>query len=180
MADDTSSNSPAWRQSFDRFNTWRTELTEEAMALPQTMADLRLIIQDLRQVSNRLEKATEGLEMLLRRAESSGIAPMARQLDAAASEIEQQLRNLGAPGADQVVGRAVEDIQSAVKAFSPIFRECSALAVRSPTLTHTFWIKVAVKRLQLEGLRPRRPRETGGGSRFYESLQGSPIPIRRD
>lgn len=108
-----------WRDKLDRFSTWRAELTEEAMLLPKTLGDLRTIIQDLRKVSSRLEQATQGIETLLQRAESSGIAPLARQIDAAASEVENQMRAMQdqMPGS-QLMKQAVTDLQKTVDAFT--------------------------------------------------------------
>jgi len=110
---------PTWREKFEQLNAWRTDLTKEAAVLPQTLAELRESIADLRQVSRRLERATEGFELLLNQAESSGIAPLARQLDAAATEMQQQLRELQAqlPGGD-VVGQAMDDLQRTFSTFT--------------------------------------------------------------
>lgn len=111
--------SPGLRDRFDRMNQWRLDLTEEARVLPQTMADLRQVITDLKRVSERLERATQGIEMLLDRAESSGLAPMARQLNATAAEMEAQLRDLQAqvPGGN-LVGQAVDELQKTFEAFT--------------------------------------------------------------
>ena len=111
--------SPSWRGRLDQFSTWRAELTEEAALLPMTLADLRATIEDLRTVSSRLERATEGIEMLLDRAESSGIAPLARQLDAAATDFETQMRSVREqmPGGD-LMNQAVEDLQRTFDAFT--------------------------------------------------------------
>ena len=110
-----------WRDKVDRFSTWRTELSAEAAVLPQTLADLRTTIQDLRKVSARLEQATKGVETALKLAETSGIAPMARQFDAAANEMEAQLRaiNEQVPGG-HVMGKAVADLQKTFEAFSSL------------------------------------------------------------
>ncbi len=120
MADDaTSENGPAWRDKIDRLNTWRVDLTEEAMLLPKTLADLRQTITDLRQVSSRLEGVTEGIEILLRGAESTGIAPLARQLDAAATEMGSQIRDIQSqlPGGE-VANKAVNELQKAFDSFT--------------------------------------------------------------
>lgn len=94
-------------------------MTEEAARLPQTLAELREAIADLRKIAARLDGATEGLEMLLRRAESSGVAPLARQLDAAATEVEAQLREIREqmPGG-QLVNQAVDELQRTIETFS--------------------------------------------------------------
>lgn len=110
-----------WRDKLDRFSTWRAELTEEAVMLPQTLADLRATIDDLRKVSSRLERATEGIEVLLQRAESSGVAPLARQLDAAATEMEGQMRAMRdqMPGG-QIMNQAVDELQRTMDAFTSL------------------------------------------------------------
>jgi UDP-N-acetylenolpyruvoylglucosamine reductase len=110
-----------WRDKLDRFSTWRTELTAEAIVLPQTLAELRETIGDLRRVSARLEGATEGIEVLLRRAESSGLAPLARQLDAAATEVENQLQSMQSqfPGGP-LVTQAVDDLHRTFEAFTSL------------------------------------------------------------
>lgn len=112
---------PGWRDRYDRLQTWRAELTEEAAALPATLADLREAITDLRRIAARLEGATEGLEIVLRRAESSGIAPLARQLDAAATDVEDQLRSLREqmPGG-KLVNQAVDELQRTMDAFTSL------------------------------------------------------------
>jgi len=112
---------PGWRDKLDRFSTWRAELTDEAILLPQTLADLRATINDLRTVSARLEGATEGIEMLLRRAESSGIAPLARQLDAAATEVETQLQSIQSqlPGG-ALINQAVDELHKTFEAFTSL------------------------------------------------------------
>jgi len=121
MATDADPNEggPGWRDKIDRLNTWRGDLTEEAMLLPKTLSDLRQTIADLRQVSARLEGVTEGIEILLRGAESSGIAPLARQLDAAATEMGSQIRDIQSqlPGG-AVVNQAVDELQKAFDSFS--------------------------------------------------------------
>lgn len=103
------------RRKLDRFWAWRAQLTDEAIRLPQTLAELRATIEDLRKVSARLEVATHGIETALHVAEASGIAPLARQLDAAASEMEVQMKALHEhlPGG-QLVNQAVADLQSTV------------------------------------------------------------------
>lgn len=110
---------PGWRDKLDKFSTWRAELTEEAVLLPQTLAELRSTIDDLRKVSSRLERATEGIEVLLDRAESSGVAPLARQLDAAATDFETQMRSMREqmPGGD-LMNKAVDDLQRTFDAFT--------------------------------------------------------------
>ncbi len=115
-----------WRDKFDRFSTWRTELSAEAALLPQTLADLRNTIQDLRKVSARLELATKGIETALKLAESSGIAPMARQLDTAADEIEGQLRAMHQQlPSDHLMGKAVADLQKTFDAFTSLLPRSS-------------------------------------------------------
>lgn len=110
-----------WRARVDKWSTWRAEMTEEAARLPQTLAELREAIADLRRIAARLDGATEGLEMLLRRAESSGVAPLARQLDAAATEVEAQLREFREqmPGG-QLVNQAVDELQRTIESFSSL------------------------------------------------------------
>lgn len=121
MATTGGDDTAGWRDKFDRFSTWRSELTEEAMMLPTTLSDMRTIIADLRKVGSRLEKATQAIETLLERAESSGIAPLARQIDAAASEMETQMRAMQEqmPG-NQIVKQAVSDLQKTVEAFTSL------------------------------------------------------------
>lgn len=110
---------PAWRNKLDKFSTWREELTAEAAVLPQTLADLRVTIEDLRKVSSRLERATEGIEVLLDRAESSGLAPLARQLDAATTDVESQLRSVREQmPAGGLINQAVDDLQQTFEAFT--------------------------------------------------------------
>jgi hypothetical protein len=110
-----------WRNKLDRFSTWRAELSEEAVLLPQTLAELRSTISDLRKVSARLELATQGLETALKLAETSGIAPVARQLDSAANEMESQMRALRdqMPASD-LMGKAVADLEKTVDAFTSL------------------------------------------------------------
>ena len=110
-----------WRDRLDRFSVWRAELSVEAALLPKTLADLRTTIQDLRKVSARLERATQGLETALKLAETSGVAPMARQLDAVANEMEAQVRVIReqVPGGD-LVGKAVADLQKTFDAFTSL------------------------------------------------------------
>ncbi len=110
-----------WRERVDRFSTWRADLSREAALLPQTLADLRQTISDLKRVSTRLERATEGIEILLNRAESSGLAPLARQLDAAVSEMESQLRAVQSqmPGGG-LVNQAMDDLAKTVEAFTSL------------------------------------------------------------
>lgn len=119
MTNDEEQPNPNWRMKIDQLNTWRTELTKEAVLLPQTLAELRATIADLRQVSKRLERATEGIELLLDQAESTGVAPMARQLNAAATEMQQQLRDLQSqvPGSE-IVGQAVDEVQRTLTALT--------------------------------------------------------------
>lgn len=109
------------RGKLDRLLAWRAQLSEEAVRLPQTLAELRATIEDLRKVSARLEVATHGIETALRLAEASGIAPLARQLDAAASEMEIQMRTLHEhlPGG-QLVNQAVSDLQNTVDGLRSI------------------------------------------------------------
>ena len=111
-------HAPRWRDKLDKFSTWRAELTEEAVMLPQTLAELRSTIEDLRKVSSRLERATEGIEVLLDRAESSGVAPLARQLDAAATDLEGQMSAMREqmPGSD-LMNQAVDDLKRTFDAF---------------------------------------------------------------
>ncbi|MGI9624900.1 MAG: hypothetical protein ACR2PK_18880 [Acidimicrobiales bacterium] len=106
----------------ERMTKWTTDLTREAALLPQTLAELRETITDLRQVSARLEGATEGLEVMLNRAESTGVAPLARRLDALATDMEAQLRDLSsqAPGAG-LVTQVAEDLQKTLDAFATLF-----------------------------------------------------------
>lgn len=113
-----------WRAKIEQLSAWRSNLTEEAMKLPQTLADLRETITDLRTVSARLEGVTEGLEMMLRRAESSGLAPMARKLDAAATEVESHLREIQSqlPGGE-IVTRALDELESAFRTFTSLWPE---------------------------------------------------------
>ncbi len=110
-----------WRDRLDRFSTWRAELSEEAVLLPKTLAELRSTIADLRKVSTRLEAATQGLETALKLAETSGIAPVARQLDSAANEMESQMRAIREqiPAGD-LMGKAVADLQKTVDAFTSL------------------------------------------------------------
>jgi hypothetical protein len=112
MASTGGDDPQGWRDKLDRFSTWRAELSEEAVLLPQTLADLRTTIQDLRKVSSRLEHATQGIETALQLAESSGIAPLARQLDTAATEMETQVRAIHdqMPGS-QLMKQTVADLQ---------------------------------------------------------------------
>ncbi|NNE95640.1 MAG: hypothetical protein HKN24_06390 [Acidimicrobiales bacterium] len=121
MAGTGGDDQAGWRDKLDRFSTWRAELSEEAVLLPQTLADLRTTIQDLRKVSARLEAATQGLETALKLAETTGIGPAARQLDAAANEMEAQMRVIReqVPGGD-LVGKAVADLQKTVDAFTSL------------------------------------------------------------
>lgn len=118
MTDTGVDTGTGWRGKLDRFWTWRAQLSEEAIRLPQTLAELRATIEDLRKVSARLEVATHGIETALHLAEASGIAPLARQLDAAATEMEDQVRTLHEhlPGG-QLVNQAVNDLQKTVDAF---------------------------------------------------------------
>ncbi len=110
-----------WRDKVDRFSTWRTEVSAEAAMLPQTLADLRTTIQDLRKVSARLEQATKGVETALKLAETSGIAPMARQFDAAANEMEAQLRAINEQvPSGHLMGKAVADLQKTFDAFTSL------------------------------------------------------------
>ncbi len=111
----------SWRERVDKFSTWRTEIGREAALLPQTLADLRQTITDLKRVSARLERATEGIEVLLNRAESSGLAPLARQLDAAVTEMESQLRAVQSqlPGGD-LVNQAMDDLARQLDAFTSL------------------------------------------------------------
>ena len=112
---------PGWKDKIDRFSVWRNELTEEAAMLPQTLADLRTTIQDLRKVSARLETATKGLEAIVKVAHTTGIAPAARQLDAVASEVEAQVRTIteNVPGGG-LVDKAVTDLQKTLGAFTSL------------------------------------------------------------
>jgi prefoldin subunit 5 len=121
MAATGGDDATGWRDKLDRFSTWRTELSEEAALLPQTLAELRTTISDLRKVSARLELATQGLETALKLAETSGIAPMARQLDSTANEIEAQMRTIREqmPAGD-LMGKAVSDLQKTVDAFTSL------------------------------------------------------------
>jgi hypothetical protein len=116
MADD---DNAGWRDKIDRFSVWRNELTEEAAMLPQTLADLRTTIQDLRKVSARLETATKGLEAVVKVAHTTGIAPAARQLDAVATEMEAQVRTIteNVPGGG-LVDKAVSDLQKTLGVFT--------------------------------------------------------------
>lgn len=110
---------PAWRNKLDKFSTWREELLAEAAVLPQTLVDLRATIEDLRKVSSRLERATEGIEVLLDRAESSGLAPLARQLDAATTDVESQLRSVREQmPVGGLINQAVDDLQQTFEAFT--------------------------------------------------------------
>ena len=113
--------SPGWKDKIDRFSGWRNDLTEEAAMLPQTLADLRTTIQDLRKVSARLETATSGLEAIVKVAHTTGIAPAARQLDAVATEMEAQVRTITehVPGGE-IVGRAVSDLQKTLGVFTSL------------------------------------------------------------
>jgi len=117
--EDTSDS--GWRDKIDRLSTWRTELTEEAMALPQTLSDLRRTITDLRAVSKRLEKATKGIEALLAHAESSGLAPLVRQIDAAATEVEKQVSAVSEkiPGAG-LIAAPIDELRKTVDAFTSL------------------------------------------------------------
>ncbi|MFV2039159.1 MAG: hypothetical protein ACC660_02845 [Acidimicrobiales bacterium] len=120
-AEEPVAGGPGWRNKVDQLWAWRADMTEEVARLPQTLAHLRATTSDLRRVSSRLEGSTEGLEVLLRRAESSGIAPMARRLDAAATEVESQLREIQAqlPGG-ATVNRAIDELENAFRAFAAL------------------------------------------------------------
>lgn len=121
LGDMTDDETVGWRDKIDRISVWRAELTEEAVLLPQTLADLRTTIQDLRKVSARLETATKGLEAVVKIANTSGIAPVARQLDAVATEMEAQVRTIteNVPGGD-LVGKAVSDLQKTFDTFTSL------------------------------------------------------------
>lgn len=108
-----------WREKIDRVSTWRSELTEEALALPSTLRDLRQTISDLRQVSARLESVTKGIEALLSTAESSGLGTLARQIDVAATEVEKQVSAIQSalPGPNPV---PVEELRKTVEAFTSL------------------------------------------------------------
>jgi hypothetical protein len=108
-----------WREKIDRVSTWRAELTEEAIALPSTLRDLRQTISDLRQVSARLEGVTKGMEVLLSTAESSGLGALARHIDVAASEVEKQVSAVQSvlPGPNLV---PVEELRKTVEAFTSL------------------------------------------------------------
>lgn len=97
------------------------ELTAEAALLPKTLAEMRKAIEDLRSVSSRLERATKGIEVLLEQAERSGVAPLARQLNAAAADIDQQMREVRErlPGG-QMVNQAVDDLQKSFDMFTAL------------------------------------------------------------
>ena len=68
-----------------------------------------------------MEAATQGLETALKLAETTGIAPAARQLDAAANEMEAQIRVIRehVPGGE-MMGKAVADLQKTFDAFSSL------------------------------------------------------------
>lgn len=121
MADKDGDDTAGWRDRLDRFSTWRSELSDEAVLLPQTLADLRTTIKDLRKVSARLELATQGIETALKLAETSGIAPVVRQLDSAVNEIDGQLRAIQeqVPAGD-LMGKAVADLKKTVDAFTSL------------------------------------------------------------
>ncbi len=121
MATTGGDEAAGWRDKVDRFSTWRAGLSEEAALLPKTLAELRSTISDLRKVSARLELATQGLETALKLAETSGIAPVARQLDSAANEMESQLRAIREQmPAGELMGKAVADLQKTVDAFTSL------------------------------------------------------------
>jgi phage-related protein len=131
MADDETAG---WRDKVDRFSVWRSELTDEAAMLPQTLADLRMTIQDLRKISARLETATMGLEAVVKVAQATGIAPAARQLDAVATEMESQMRTIteNVTGGD-LVGKAVSDLQKTFDAFAALIPQQSDGSAGSET-----------------------------------------------
>ena len=108
-----------WRERIDLLSNWRADLTEEALALPSTLRDLRQTITDLRQVSARLEGATKGIEALLSTAESSGLGTLARQIDVAATEVEKQVSAVQSalPGPNLV---PVEELRKTVEAFTSL------------------------------------------------------------
>ena len=108
-----------WREKIDRLATWRSELTEEALALPSTLRDLRQTINDLRAVSARLEVVTKGMEALIATAESSGLGTLAKQIDAAAVEVEKQVSAVQSalPGPNLI---PVEELRKTVEAFTSL------------------------------------------------------------
>lgn len=118
MADDETAG---WREKIDRLSSWRAELTEEAIALPQTLAELRRTIEDLRRVSARLESVTKGLEAVVKVAHSTGVAPAARQLSAVTTEMEAQMRTIAenVPGGE-VVSRTVSELRKTLDTFTSL------------------------------------------------------------
>lgn len=109
----------SWKEKFEALNTWRNDLTKEALMLPQTLSDMREIINDLRRVSKRLEQATAGIEFVLKQAENMGISPMARQIEATANDLQTQIRDLQkqVPGGE-MMGQAMDDLQRTFTAFT--------------------------------------------------------------
>ena len=88
---------------------WRRQMTAELSHLPETIADLRETTAALRKLAVRLEKATAGIEVLIKAAESPGVTEMARRMEDAAALVEEQSR-LGTT----LAGAAIDELQRTV------------------------------------------------------------------
>ena len=71
-----------------------SRLRDELRVLPDTLEKLRIGVEDLRVVAQRLEAATEVLERTQRHMESSGAAQFAREVDDAVHAVEVELTQL--------------------------------------------------------------------------------------
>ena len=70
---------------------WVTRLRAELRVLPDTLAELREGVHDLRAVARRLEAVTEILERTQRHMELSGAAQFAREVDDAMAAVNREL-----------------------------------------------------------------------------------------
>lgn len=75
---------------------WIARLRDELKVLPETLAELRMGVADLRAVASRLEALTEVLERTQRHWEVSGAAQFARDVDDAVASVNEELAALRA------------------------------------------------------------------------------------
>lgn len=116
-----SPEAPSEGSVIDRGVTWVRDVGAEVAALPETLRAFREGVARFREVTERLETATEAIGRVNAHGENTGLYDAIRRLDATATALEREA--LAArerlPGRE-LVETAARDIQSALTALGGI------------------------------------------------------------
>ncbi len=97
---------------------WITAVKNEVVALPNTMAEFRVGVEQLSKITKRLATATEGIELVEQHLEASGALDAAKVLNETVVGMERQVlrvqKNAASIPGSQVVDGAVSDLQRGV------------------------------------------------------------------